>query len=334
MSGCTARRSDDLLAKLTFLHSRVEKELEAVEIAVMDLLHQQTEPSSASVAARRLLGGARNRIRDALARQRLLLWEFSVADGPIEAHTISGRGTGVSVRGHQNPTAPAVCSFHDNEKQTDNDSGVSNREDATTSCRHRPANDFKGDSRRKASREELDWKRDTLVRMQHLLRRKAEDGTANEVDTAAIRRDMAKIDAALERVRHLQHHEHNQSKATSAVASVRPRRCATAVIGRRHAAQRAQSTEQAHMVSSEMMTRADGSAKDTPVSAMEASDRTGHIRARPTSRREEIDREHGGMPVEDLANSGGGYGGRRIEGAVKSDCGGLPVREEELRLPE
>ncbi|CAN0556294.1 unnamed protein product, partial [Ectocarpus sp. 12 AP-2014] len=45
--------------------------------------------------------------------------------------------------------------------------------------------------------EELQWKRDTLVRMKHLLRRKAGDPGATEAERGAIRRDMAKVDAAL-----------------------------------------------------------------------------------------------------------------------------------------
>ncbi|CAN0402098.1 unnamed protein product, partial [Scytosiphon promiscuus] len=95
MGGQDSVRCLDLVAELAVLHSLVEKELETVQIAVIDLLNHQRTQTSSSANVGRLLSGARKRILDALARQRSLLWEFSVKSSPTPAQTSSRGGTGL-----------------------------------------------------------------------------------------------------------------------------------------------------------------------------------------------------------------------------------------------
>lgn len=337
MGSRNARRSVDLLVELTVLHSHVEKELEAVQFALVDLLHNETKrhSSSSAVAAQRRFGGARDRILDALARQRLLLWEFSVADDPMIAQTRTGGSKGTE---HANDpwirTASPVGSFHDPQHK-EQQNGLYG-EATTATCRRRSASVMKGRSSEKWPSGELEWKRDTLVRMQHLLRRKAEEGTAREADSAMIRLDMAKVDAALEHVRYLQQQrERNQPQSTNARVPVQPDRCTAAVPVVRRAPVPAHSTGR---TSTSMMTGGDGSVAERAGRAMAADDENSHTRARPTSRREERAREHGDAPAASSAN------GRcrreetdepRSEDILpRSGCGGQSSREEELRLPK
>ncbi|CAB1097315.1 unnamed protein product [Ectocarpus sp. CCAP 1310/34] len=173
----------DLLAELTVLHSHVERELEGVAVAVNDLFEEDHQ-AAASTSARLQL--SKNRILAALTRQRILLWEFSTESEPAAVFARSEDSDGNLGSRHQNPIhKPAVGLIADNKQ--------------CTAC-GRPGNPSSGLSGQPPARkldEELQWKRDTLVRMKHLLRRKAGDLGATEAARGAIRRDMAKVDAAL-----------------------------------------------------------------------------------------------------------------------------------------
>lgn len=172
----------DLLAELTILHSYIEKELEGVALAINDLFEDH---QAAATSARLQL--SKNRILAALARQRVLLWEFSTESEPTAgfAHSEDNEGVHVGSR-HQNPLhEPAVGSIADKQCTACGPDGNSNSV-------------LSGQLAERKLSEELQWKRDTLVRMKHLLRRKAGDPGATEAERGAIRRDIDKVDAALQ----------------------------------------------------------------------------------------------------------------------------------------
>ncbi|CAM9241945.1 unnamed protein product, partial [Ectocarpus sp. 13 AM-2016] len=172
----------DLLAELTVLHSHVEKELERVAVAVNDLLEEYHQ-AAASTSARLQL--SKKRILAALARQRILLWEFSTESEPAAVFACSEDSGGVLGSSHQNPIhEPAVGLIADKQ---------------CTACGPpgNPSSGLSGQSLERNLDEELQWKHDTLVRMKYLLRRKAGDLGATEAERGAIRRDMGKVDAAL-----------------------------------------------------------------------------------------------------------------------------------------
>eukprot|EP00903_Cladosiphon_okamuranus_P017467 g16089.t1 len=79
------------------------------------------------------------------------------------------------------------------------------------------SNKIDGDEGAK-EKEELEWKRDTLVRMKSLLQRKARDHTATQADRAASTRDILKITQALERLQS-QTNDYQRKTSTCATAS-------------------------------------------------------------------------------------------------------------------
>ncbi|CAN0495108.1 unnamed protein product, partial [Ectocarpus sp. 8 AP-2014] len=154
----------DLLAELTVLHSYIEKELEGVAVAVNDLFGE--DHHAAATSARLQL--SKKRILAALARQRILLWEFSTESEPAAVFTRSEDSDGVLGSRHQNPIhEPAVGLIADKQ---------------CTACGPpgNPSSGLSGQPPERKLGEALQWKRDTLVRMKHLLRRKAEDLGATE----------------------------------------------------------------------------------------------------------------------------------------------------------
>ncbi|CAN0316106.1 unnamed protein product, partial [Ectocarpus fasciculatus] len=182
------RSAMDLLAELTVLHSHIEKELEGVAVAVNDLFEEDHQ-AAATTSARLQL--SKNRILAALARQRILLWEFSTESEPAAVFAHSKDSEEVFGSRHQYPIhEPAVGLIADKP---------------CTACG--PGNSssvLRGQPTERKLNKELQWKRDTLVRMKHLLRRKAGDLGATEAERGAIRRDMAKVDAALQGLRDCQ----------------------------------------------------------------------------------------------------------------------------------
>ncbi|CAM9933406.1 unnamed protein product, partial [Ectocarpus fasciculatus] len=182
------RSAMDLLAELTVLHSHIEKELEGVAVAVNDLFEEDHQ-AAATTSARLQL--SKNRILAALARQRILLWEFSAESEPAAVFAHSKDSEEVFGSRHQYPIhEPAVGLIADKQ---------------CTACG--PGNSssvLRGQPTERKLNKELQWKRDTLVRMKHLLRRKAGDLGATEAERGAIRRDMAKVDAALQGLRDCQ----------------------------------------------------------------------------------------------------------------------------------
>lgn len=194
-------RPEDLLAKLTVLHNYVEKELQGVVRVVSDLLAEYDEsiPARATTGRRlhAILAQGGERIHSALARQRTLLWEFCTTESnqpPPCVCAVSERGDGGVVLGRGNKkTELTVGSIH-------------NGAPAVISCRHHhPDKIERSEDHEEELNEDIEWKRDTLVRMQYLLQRKAGDYSATEADRAASKRDMAKVKVAMDEINKVQY---------------------------------------------------------------------------------------------------------------------------------
>jgi len=179
----------DLLATLTVLHECVERELQRVVVAVSQLRLEGTPDEQRSL--RRLLSQARERIQGALARQRLLLWNLSMGGDPAGVEARSEGGERISRSGSANVVQTSARPIHaQQQRQQDPDPRA------------------EGDICAEQALEvggELEWKRDTLISMRRLLQRKAgnkNDSSSShaEVDRAAIKRDILKIDDALEQL--------------------------------------------------------------------------------------------------------------------------------------
>lgn len=183
--------SEDLLAKLTVLHSYVERELQGVVTAVSDL--GVAERPTRKLHA--ILSQTKERIQTALARQRMLLWKFSTDSNPAAGHANS-KGNEI-VQQREDPEngleEVAVGSI-----RAPKDSGGMHATSAP--CHRWPQNSSNDCDVGAKAEEELEWKRDTLVRMKYLLQRKAGDHTATEAERAALTRDILKITQALEQV--------------------------------------------------------------------------------------------------------------------------------------
>lgn len=210
--------SEDLLAKLTVLHNYVERELQGVVTVVSDLGVDE-RPTRILHA---ILTQARERIQTALARQRMLLWKFSMESSPAVGHATTAGGERVQLRDGRkyelleelavgSIRAPQDCGIHT----------TSTCATTSTPCRRWPENSNKNDGNEGAKvQEDLEWKRDTLVRMKHLLQRKAGDYAADEADTAALTRDILKVRQALEQVQR-QTNDVHQKKLACADAPTR-----------------------------------------------------------------------------------------------------------------
>ena len=190
--------SEDLLAKLTVLHSYVERELQGVVTAVSDLGVEE-RPTRKLHA---ILSQTKERIQTALARQRMLLWKFSTDSNPAAGHAISRGIERVQQREDRENGLEEVAV---GSIRAPKDSGGMHATTSTCArtsapCPRWPQNSSNDCDVGAKAEEELEWKRDTLVRMKYLLQRKAGDHTATEAERAALTRDILKITQALEQV--------------------------------------------------------------------------------------------------------------------------------------
>lgn len=203
--------SEDLLAKLLVLHSYVERELQGVVTAVRDLGVEE-RPTRKLYA---ILTQARERIQTALARQRMLLWKFSAESNPAARHANSAGGERVQLQkgGKNGLEEPAVGSIRAPKDCGTHTADTCARTSEPYQRRPQSSNNSDCDAGAKVE-EELEWKRDTLVRMRYLLQRKIGHHTATEVDRAALTRDILKITQALEQVQQRQTNAVQQQKRT------------------------------------------------------------------------------------------------------------------------
>lgn len=214
--------SEDLFAKLTVLHYHVERELQGVVTAVSDL--GVDERPTRTLHA--ILTRARERIQTALARQRILLWKFSMESNPAVGHTTSVGHTN-SAEGETMQLRKGLNKKNGLEELAvgsilpPQDRGAHTRStcaNIAAPCRRWPHNSNKNDGGEGFKvKEELEWKRDTLLRMKYLLQRKACHHSANEADREALTRDIRKITQALEQVRR-QTNDDKQKRRTCATA--------------------------------------------------------------------------------------------------------------------
>eukprot|EP00752_Nemacystus_decipiens_P013463 g11925.t1 len=195
--------SEDLLAKLRVLHNYVERELQGVVAAVSDLGVEE-RPTRKLHA---ILTQAWERIQAALARQRMLLWKFKPTENnnPAAGHASSPGGD----RTHQlrKSRKNGVEELAVGSIRAPRDAGDGIHIIGSTGARKPgprqrwPQSSNNNDCDEAATAiGELEWKRDTLVRMKCLLLRRAGDHTAGEADRAALKRDIVKITQALEQV--------------------------------------------------------------------------------------------------------------------------------------
>ncbi|CAM9510774.1 unnamed protein product, partial [Laminaria digitata] len=215
MSSCRlGRRPVDLLHEVADLHAYVERELHGVAVAVSDLddfffaaiepaqssnvntreSGQAAAAAAAAAAASRALAGrrlhailsrGRKRILSALARQRILLWEFSGAGNPTAEYTPSAAAEGENTQ-------------RDRKERTANSQANSRRLQVGPYQRQPSVGAATGDDDDDDDHD--DWKRHTLLGMHRLLSRKASEKSATATSRATLVRDISKIAAALERL--------------------------------------------------------------------------------------------------------------------------------------
>lgn len=297
--------SRDLLAKVKVLHNYVEREFQGVIVAVSDLGVEERS----TLKLRTILTEARERIQTALARQRMLLWKFSMESNPAAGHVHSAGDARVQLRKVRKNCleelavgsirAPKDCGIHTASTST-----------PPAQCQRWPQNSDKIDrDERNRADGELEWKRETLVRMKHLFHAKVANA-ADEANRAAFTRDILKITQALEQVQRqtkgLQQEKHTRPTAPT---------CSTDTVEERHNGN--QSAETIGVEHSSSSTPARSTCRRDKSTQESATGTTATSSSITISRCSSVAREQQESGV-----------------ATKNSCSAQSVRNVELRFPE